>query len=166
MFRLLAIFFLLGTLSSGQDLGTASAADKARAAHDLPSWSTERTQPDRYIAAHGIRGFAGGYSEDGLEFWSFPLQLVSGYQLRFALPNAPVVSANSMLTSIEVGPLGVTRVYTGPEFRVRERITTHAELAGVLVRFVVEGRKDLQLQVEFRPSLNLMWPAGIGGQET
>ena len=31
---------------------------------------------------------------------------------------------------------------------------------------VVEGRPDLQIEVQFRPSLNLMWPAGIGGQET
>src|SRR3954466_5463171 len=44
--------------------------------------------PNRYISAHGIRGFAGGYSEDGLEFWSFPLQLVSGYYLSFVLPKA------------------------------------------------------------------------------
>ena len=35
-----------------------------------------------------------------------------------------------------------------------------------VVRFSVEGRSDLHIQVHFQPSLNLMWPAGIGGQET
>ena len=123
-------------------------------------------QPNRYISAHGIRGFAGGYSEDGLEFWSFPLQLVSGYYVSFELPKAPPISGLSVLTSIDVDPLGVTRIYMAPDFRVRERITTHAEDTGVLVFFSVEGRSDLHIQVRFRPSLNLMWPAGIGGQET
>jgi hypothetical protein len=71
-----------------------------------------------------------------------------------------------MLTSVEIDPLGVTRIYTAPGFRVRERIATHAKDPGVLVRFMVEGRGDLHIQVHFQPSLNLMWPAGIGGQET
>ena len=133
---------------------------------DLPLWSTTQTQPNRYISAHGIRGFAGGYSEDGLEFWSFPLQLVNGYHLSFVLPKAPPVLAVSILTSIEVDPVGVTRIYSAPDFRVQERITTHAEEPGVLVRFSVEGRSDLHINVHFQPSLNLMWPAGIGGQET
>ncbi|KAA6465253.1 hypothetical protein DYQ86_04730 [Acidobacteria bacterium AB60] len=71
-----------------------------------------------------------------------------------------------MLTSVEVDPLAVTRIYTAPDFVVRERITTHAKDPGVVVRFLVEGRTDLRIEVEFHPSLNLMWPAGIGGQET
>jgi len=144
----------------------AAAAAKSQHVSDLPVWSTTLTQPNRYISAHGIRGFAGGYSEDGLEFWSFPLQLVSAYHLSFVLPKASPVSAISILTSIEVDPLGVTRIYTAPAFGVRERITTHAEDPGVLVRFTVESRGDLHIQVHFQPSLNLMWPAGIGGQET
>ena len=168
MLRLLVtlLLLLLGALGSAQEATKTSSADKPQLAPDFPVWSTDRAQPNRYISAHGIRGFAGGYSEDGLEFWSFPLQLVSGYQLRFALPEAPIVSANSLLTSVEVDPVGVTRIYTAPDFRVRERITTHAEEPGVLVRFTVEGRNDLQIEVDFRPSLNLMWPAGSGGQET
>jgi len=71
-----------------------------------------------------------------------------------------------MLTSVEVDPLGVTRIYTAPDFHVRERITTHAKDPGVLVRFTVKGPGDPHIQVHFQPSLNLMWPAGIGGQET
>ena len=166
MIRILVTILLFNGLSSAQEVASAATAATTQPVSDLPVWSTTSAQPNRFISAHGIRGFAGGYSEDGLEFWTFPLQLVSGYQLRFALPNAPIVSAISMLTSVEVDPLGVTRVYTAPSFRVRERITTHAQDPGVLVRFIVEGRNDLHIEVDFQPSLNLMWPAGIGGQET
>jgi hypothetical protein len=163
--RLVATLLLLSSFSFSQELNLAAGAE-VQPVSDLPVWSTTLAQPNRYISAHGIRGFAGGYSEDGLEFWSFPLQLVSGYRLSFLLPNASPVSAISILTSVEVDPLGVTRVYTAPAFSVRERITTHAEDPGVLVCFTVEGRANLQIQVQFQPSLNLMWPAGIGGQET
>src|SRR6266404_4686636 len=168
MLRLLVTLLLLSSVSSAQATYSAASAAKPGPVSDLPVWSTKLTQPNRYISAHGIRGFAGGYSEDGLEFWSFPLQLVSGYHLSFVLRQAFPVSAITILTSIEVDPLGVTRIYTAPAFSVRERITTHAEDPGVLVRFTVESRGDLHIhiQVHFQPSLNLMWPAGIGGQET
>jgi len=128
-------------------------------------WSTAQARSNRYVSVHGLRAFAGGYSEDGLEFWTFPLQIASGYALDFMQPGAPSVPGIALLASVEIDPLGVTRVYKGTDFRVSERITTHAKDPGVLVQFRVEGRRDLQVQVRFRPSLNLMWPAGIGGQE-
>src|SRR5947209_1543055 len=102
MLRLLATLLLLSAFGSAQQAHPGASAVAAQAALDLPVWSTNLTQPNRYISAHGTRGFAGGYSEDGLEFWSFPLQLVSGYNLGFTLPKASTVSAISILTSIEV----------------------------------------------------------------
>ncbi len=134
MLRLLVTLLLLSSFNSAQESHSAASATEPEAASDLPVWSTTLTQPNRYISAHGIRGFAGGYSEDGLEFWSFPLQLVSGYHLSFVLPKAPSISAITMLTSVEIDPLGVTRIYTAPDFCVRERIATHAKDPGVLVR--------------------------------
>jgi len=79
MFRLLVTLLLLSSASSAQATYSAASAAKPGPASDLPVWSTTLTQPNRYTSAHGIRGFAGGYSEDGLEFWSFPLQLASGF---------------------------------------------------------------------------------------
>ena len=87
--RLLPTILLLGSFSSAQASHSAAPAARSQPLSDLPVWSTTLTQPNRYISAHGIRGFAGGYSEDGLEFWSFPLQLVNGYYLSFVLPKAP-----------------------------------------------------------------------------
>lgn len=166
MLHVFEALLLLSSFGSAQQAGLPALPAGPQPAPEIPVWSTSVTQPNRYISAHGIRAFAGGYSEDGLEFWSFPLQIVSGYHLAFQLPEGPALSAINMLTSVQVDPLGVTRIYTAPDFRVWERITTHAEDPGVLVRFTVEGRRDLQIEIQFHPSLNLMWPAGIGGQET
>jgi hypothetical protein len=143
----------------------APSATASQSASGLPVWSTTQAQPNRYVSVHGLRAFAGGYSEDGLEFWTFPMQLVSGYALEFVRSGDAAVSGITVLSGVEIDPLGMTRIYTGPDFQVRERITTRNKHPGVLVRFEVEGRRDLKLKVRFRSSLNLMWPAAIGGQE-
>ncbi|GGD37420.1 amylo-alpha-1,6-glucosidase [Pseudoxanthomonas indica] len=114
---------------------------------------------------HGLRAFAGGYSEDGLEIWTFPLQIASHYQLEFVVPGQATVAGIDVLQSVEVDALTLSRRYQAPDFRVREFIYTHASHPGVRVRYEVEGRRDVQVRARFRPSLNLMWPAGVGGQE-
>jgi glycogen debranching enzyme len=154
---------LLGAGACAQPSPSPVAA--SRPASALPVWSTTEAHPDRYVSVHGLRAFAGGYSEDGLEFWTFPLQLVSHYGLEFVRPGEAPLPGITVLSAVEVDPLGVTRIYSGPDFRVREHITTRGMHPGVLVRFEVEGPRDLELKVRFRSSLNLMWPAAIGGQE-
>lgn len=146
---------------------TAQARDRAAdfaTARALPVWSTDQARQDRYVAAHGLRGFAGGYAEDGLEFWAFPLQIVSGYHLEF-LADGRAVHGLEVLEGVDVDPLGVTRRYRAPGFRVTERIQARGRLPGVLVSLRVEGRDDVRVRAHVRPALNLMWPAGIGGQE-
>lgn len=146
---------------------TAQARDRAAdtaTARTLPVWSTDQARQDRYVAAHGLRGFAGGYAEDGLEFWAFPLQIVSGYHLEF-LADGRAVHGLEVLEGVDVDPLGVTRRYRAPGFRVTERIQARGRLPGVRVSLRVEGRDDVRVRAHVRPSLNLMWPAGIGGQE-
>ena len=162
---LIAAFLLIGTsvpaFAAADDSNTSSSSDT-----DLPVWSTTQAKKDRYVSAHGLRAFAGGYSEDGLEFWTFPLQIATGYTLEFIEPGAEPIQGISLLSSVEVDPLGVTRIYTGPDFQVRERIATQGREPGVWVQFqVLEGSGDLRIRANFRPSLNLMWPAAAGGQE-
>ncbi len=136
-----------------------------RASGELPAWTVLRPRHDRYLAAHGLRAFAGGYSEDGLEIWSFPLQIASGYALEFVRGDGSVVHGIDALDSATVDPLGFERDYRGEGFHVSERIETRGSLPGVRVRLRVEGDPGLRVRARFEPSLNLMWPAGIGGQE-
>lgn len=143
----------------------AAAAQPASSTSALPGWSSDQARENRYVAVHGLRAFAGGYSEDGLEIWSFPLQIVSNYQLEFVIPGQPAVAGIDVLKSVEVDALSLTRQYQAADFRVREILYTHASYPGVRIRYEVEGRDDVQVRARFRPSLNLMWPAGVGGQE-
>ncbi|HVK50389.1 MAG TPA: hypothetical protein VM469_01460 [Pseudoxanthomonas sp.] len=143
----------------------AQAAQPASSPSALPRWSSDQARENRYVAVHGLRAFAGGYSEDGLEIWSFPLQIASHYQLEFVIPGQPPQAGIGVLQSVDVDALSLTRIYQGADFRVREILYTHASYPGVRIRYEVEGRSDVQLRARFRPSLNLMWPAGVGGQE-
>ncbi|MGX5729821.1 amylo-alpha-1,6-glucosidase [Pseudoxanthomonas beigongshangi] len=156
--------FLAGWFLSWPALSAFSAPPPAPPdVQAWPVWSIEQPRENRYVSTHGLRAFAGGYSEDGLEFWTFPLQLVSNYRLAFVMDGRNE-DALVHLASAEVDPLGVTRRYAGPGFTVRERIEARGRHPGVIVRYQLEGR-PIELRVRFRPSLNLMWPAAVGGQE-
>lgn len=156
--------FLVGCFLSLPALSAFSAQPQPQSGADAPPvWSIEQPRENRYLSAHGLRAFAGGYSEDGLEIWTFPLQLVSDYRLAFVV-DGRTQEGLVHLTSADVDTLGVTRHYAGPGFTVRERIETRGRQPGVIVRYRVEG-KPIDLRVRFRPSLNLMWPAAVGGQE-
>lgn len=162
---LIAILLLVGAtipaVAADADSTATSLSDS-----DLSIWSTTQAKKDRYVSTHGLRAFAGGYSEDGLEFWTSPLQIASGYTLEFIEPGTEPIQGIGLLSSVEVDPLGVTRIYTGPDFQVRERIATQGREPGVWVQFqILEGSGDLRIRANFRPSLNLMWPAAVGGQE-
>ncbi len=141
------------------------AADApASPAERLPLWTVAQASPDRYVSVHGLRAFVGGYPEDGLEIWTFPLQLVSGYAVDVVRRDETSMPATALPTSVTVDPLRLTRTHDGPGFRLHERIETRGKLPGARIRFRIEGGDGLRLRIRFRPSLDLMWPAAIGGQ--
>src|SRR5881227_4031050 len=47
------------------------------------AWSTDSVGSARFISAHGHRAAVFGYSQDGLEFWAYPFQIVSSYKVSF-----------------------------------------------------------------------------------
>jgi hypothetical protein len=57
------------------------------------------------------------------------------------------------------------RVYEGTGFVVRERLFTPVDLPAATISYAVEGNRTVLVTVHFTPSLNLMWPGAVGGQE-
>lgn len=151
--------------------GRGSAAPRAGVAEPsedagVPSWTVTAPVQERFLAAHGLRGFAGGYGSDGLELWSFPVQIASGYRLEFLHGDGTPLAAADAPVAATLDPFGLTRSYAAPGLRVSERIEARDTLPGVRVRLRVEqAPPGLRVRVHLAPSLNLMWPAGIGGQE-
>ena len=130
------------------------------------AWTTDSTGPRRFISVHGRRAAVFGYSEAGLEVWAYPLQLFSSYGVSFRQQGATTaIDGESILRRISYSPESVTRIYAGPDFIVRETIFVPLNEPGAIIHYEVESARPVDIIVRFIPVLDLMWPAGIGGQE-
>jgi len=130
------------------------------------SWSSDSAPGGRFLAVHGRRSATFGYSQNGLESWAYPLQILTSYGVSFRQPDGVAeIDGNSILRRIEYRPEAVTRIYVGPSFVVREKIFVPLDEPGTIITYEVEGRHPVDILVRFTPVLNLMWPAAIGGQE-
>lgn len=141
---------------------------KTRDAAELQkfSWSTDSTGPERFVSVHGRRAAIFGYSQDGLECWAYPFQIVSSLKVSFRpLGTATEIDGQSVLRRIVYSPESVTRVYVGPDFLVKERLFVPPDEPGAIIGYEVAGSRPIDIVVRFDPVLDLMWPAGIGGQE-
>ena len=129
--------------------------------------STDSVSPVRFVAVHGRRSAIFGYPKDGLEIWAWPFQILSGYRVGIRPQGAATeIDGDLLLRRIEYAPDAVTRIYIGPDFVLRERLFVPLDLPGVVITYKLEGRGHVDITVHFTPVLNLMWPAGTGGQNT
>lgn len=128
--------------------------------------ATDAVEPARFVAAHGERALLMGYPGPGLEAWAYPFQLFRAYHVEF-LPQGTVggIEGTAILRRIECRPEEVVRIYVGLDFEVREHLFVPLDRPGVILRYDVEGRRSVDVKVAFLPVLNLMWPAGLGGQD-
>jgi hypothetical protein len=121
----------------------------------------------RFVAVHGRRAVIMGYPQDGLEAWGYPFQILADYQVGFTQAGASAeLDGRLLLREISYRPDSVTRTYIGPDFLVREKLFVPLDQAAVVITYEVEGSRQLDIAVHFRPVLNLMWPAALGGQYT
>ncbi len=131
------------------------------------SFDTDSVTPERFIAAHGRKAIVMGYAGAGLELWAYPVQIATGYELRFrSVGAATEISGFSLLRRVTYQPDAIIRTYIGPDFIVRERLFVPLNQAAILFTYTVECRHSIEIIVHFTPVLNLMWPASVGGQNT
>ncbi len=130
------------------------------------SLTTDTVSPKRFIAVHGQRALLDGYAAGGLEVWAYPVQLIKNYEIGFR-PRGETseIPGATILRRIVYRPDEVTRIYIGPNFIVREKLFVPLKAPGAIISYSVESQNPVDIVVHFLPVLNLMWPAGIGGQD-
>ena len=157
--------WIMKLLAAAFVTGTQASADPP-SVNQLTTWNVEANGPGRFVAAHGQRSSIMGYPATGLEVWAYPLQLISGYQVRFRESGrVEPLEGQRLLSRIETSPSEVVRIYNGPDFVVREHLFVPLSAPAAILTYEVEGRPDVQIEARFEPSLNLMWPGALGGQE-
>ena len=140
---------------------TNTAADFAGLA-----WDADFSASARFVSVHGRRAALFGNSQDGLEFWSYPFQIVRSFKVGFRSEGTTTeIDGGTILRRIVYRPESVTRIYSGPDFIVKEKIFVPLDEPGAIIRYDVFSRHPVEIVVHFLPVLDLMWPGGIGGQE-
>jgi len=161
VWRCLAALVIGGLSLSAPPVRSQRAASLA----DL-RWNALETTSGRFTIVPGRRAFVAGYNSPGLEVWTPPLQLLRGYRITVRVEgDTSEIDGRSALRSIEQTPMATMREYRGTGFVVRERIFTPVDSPGATIGYSVESSRPVEITVHFTPSLNLMWPAAIGGQE-
>src|SRR3984885_3491806 len=160
-----ALILLCAFLACSPPLKSQTTADSDNRLGRL-AWSTDSTGPRRFISVHGRRAAVFGYSQAGLEVWAYPLQLLTSYSVSFRQPGATTgIDGQSILRRILYNPESLTRIYAGPDFVVKEKIFVPLDEPGAIIYYEVESNSPVDIMIRFIPVLDLMWPAGIGGQE-
>ena len=147
--------------------GEQVRVEKAPPAAAGMSLDTDAVSPLRFVAVHGRKALVAGYSSAGLEVWAYPLQIVSGYDSASAPQGGTTeITGTEICRTITYEPQAVSRTYIGPNFIVKERIFVPLEEPAAIFTYTVESLEPVEIVVHFQSSLNLMWPAALGGQST
>lgn len=164
-------FLSLFVLIAGS--GWLAAQSPADTEHSLSklAWSTDSTGPRRFVSVHGRRaaifGYSQAYSDDGLEVWVYPVQILSGFRAAFRQQDTTSwIDSQTILRRIIYSPESVTRIYAGPDFIVREKLFVPLDETGAIISYEVQSAHSVEIEIRCNPVLDLMWPASIGGQET
>jgi glycogen debranching enzyme len=161
----IVVFLLCVFIARSPRLGAQTQTDAVRAFRGL-SWSTDSTAPQRFIAVHGRRAAIFGYSEGGLEVWTYPVQILSSFSVAFRQQGATTaIDGQTLLRRIIYSPEAVTRIYAGPDFIIREKLFVPLDEPGAIILYETESARPVDIEVRFTAVLDLMWPASIGGQE-
>ena len=110
----------------------------------------------------GRRSAVFGYENRPFEVWTYPLKLVSDFELSFRIADYPGTFAGTdLVTSVEVRPEATILTYTHAAFTVRQILFAPIDEMGVVMLLDVDSVRPLTISASFRPDLRLMWPAGL-----
>jgi glycogen debranching enzyme len=152
-------------LSTVLALGAPAYAEPGPPPDPGLAYASDAAGSGRFVATPGERGAILGYPDAGLEVWAYPLQILSGWRVRFhESGRTEPLDGRSLLRRVEYRPNEIVRVYAGPDFVVREHLFVPRKEVGAIFTYEVEGRPEVQIEARFEPSLNLMWPGALGGQ--
>jgi len=99
------------------------------------------------------------------EAWAYPLKLLRDFKFSFLTGGSTQpIPARDLIHEISVKPEVTTLVFIHQEFTVNVSYLSSLENAGAVILIAVDSIVPLTLVCGFRPVLQPMWPAGIGGQ--
>jgi glycogen debranching enzyme len=122
-------------------------------------------RPGVYLGGVGRRAVFLGDETGAFEAWAWPVKLFHDFQLAFEIPDySEPIAGGSIARSVIVRPEMMTVVYSHAAFTVRQHFLVPLDEPGLIVLLDVQTVVPLEIVASFKADLDLMWPAGIGGQ--
>ncbi|UCC49422.1 MAG: hypothetical protein JSV41_04420, partial [Gemmatimonadota bacterium] len=132
---------------------------------DSPIQLDGLARPGVYLGGVGRQAAFFGEETGSFEAWSWPVKLFHDFQLAFKIPDytEPIPGA-SVARRVIVRPELMTVIYSHASFTVQQHFLVPLNEPGVIVLLDASTVKPLEIVASFKADLDLMWPAGIGGQ--
>jgi glycogen debranching enzyme len=157
-----AFFVLLGLVAP--PVAGAQTVPKFQIA-DSPIQLEGPARPGVYLGGVGREAAYFGDESGTLEAWSWPVKLFHDFQLAFKIPDyTEPIPGPSVASRVVVRPEMMTVVYSHATFTVREHFLVPLHEPGIIILLDVSAVQPLEIVASFKADLDLMWPAGIGGQ--
>ncbi len=122
-------------------------------------------QPGTPFNRIGRKGALLGFESGTIEAWAFPIKLLSDFEFAFQLhQSSQPIPAREIVRFIDAGPAFTTLTFTFQSFVVRAHYITLIDQPAAMILLEVESNTPLTILCSFKPVLQPMWPAGLGGQ--
>ncbi len=126
---------------------------------------TGPARPAAYLEASGRRAAFFGREDGSFEAWVYPMKVLHGFELAFAIEDyATPIPGASLASRVDVRPEASTIRYSHSSFTADATWLVPLEEPGGIVLLDVEASTPLTVQARFHTDMRLMWPAGLGGQ--
>jgi glycogen debranching enzyme len=138
------------------------AATQAQAAAPARLELSRAVRPWEFLDAVGPRAGLFGTESGTVEAWVYPLKLFRDFKLTFHFRDRSI-PAEHFARTVTVRPESSSILYSGDSFTVRETWFVPLNHSGAFIRIEVDSREPLQIEANFQPDFQLMWPAAVGG---
>lgn len=106
-----------------------------------------------------------GFESGTFEAWAFPLKLLSNFEFSFQLQESTrPMPGREIVRYIDAAPAYTTLTFTFQSFVVKAHYITLIDQPAAMILLEVESTTPLTIVCSFKPVLQPMWPAGLGGQ--
>ena len=126
--------------------------------------SAESNKLNSFFGVYGKKASVMG-SLDGsaFEIWIYPYKLLHQYKFN-VIVNDRSRSPYSRISNFEMSHTAVTRRYTGECWNIVEAILPALDKSCVFINYKISAIRDIEIEFSFKPDLQPMWPASIGGK--
>jgi glycogen debranching enzyme len=154
-------------------LSLALALPPVLGAQGVPKFEVARSPiqlegPSRlgiYLGGVGREAAFFGSETGELEAWAWPVKLLHDFELGFKIPDySEPIPGYRVAKRVIVRPELMTVVYSHATFTVMQHFLVPLHEPGIIVLLNISTVRPLEIVASFQADLDLMWPAGIGGQ--